>query len=62
MFLGEMLMGMDLEGDEPGEVSKCILAVWIAYGVGRSMYMLYTQFSGFVGRKRINRIVVFASD
>ena len=45
-------MGMDLEGDEPGEVSKCILAVWIAYGVGRSMYMLYTQFSGFVGRKQ----------
>ena len=53
MFLGEMLMGMDLEGEEPGEVSKCRLAVWIAYGVGRCMYMLYTQFSGFVGREQI---------
>ena len=53
MFLGEMLMGMDLEGEEPGEVSKCILTVWIAYGVGRCMNMLYTQFSGFVGREQI---------
>jgi hypothetical protein len=52
MVLGEMLMGMDLEGDEPGEVSKCILVVLIAYGVGRCMYMIYTQFSGFVGRKQ----------
>lgn len=39
MFLGEMLMGIDLDGDEPGEVSKCILNSWVAYGVGRCMYI-----------------------
>jgi hypothetical protein len=25
MVLGEMLMGIDLEGEEPGEASKCML-------------------------------------
>jgi hypothetical protein len=25
MVLGEMLMGMDLEGEEPGEASKCMV-------------------------------------
>jgi hypothetical protein len=36
MFLGEMLMGSDLDGEEPGEDSKCmVVRVNIAYGVGR---------------------------
>jgi hypothetical protein len=39
MFLGEMLIGIDLDGDEPGEVSKCMLDIWVAYGVGRCMYI-----------------------
>lgn len=26
LFLGEMLMGMDFEGDEAGDGSKCIVA------------------------------------
>lgn len=38
MFLGEMLIGIDLEGDEPGEVSKCIV-----YSVrGGSSECIYT--------------------
>lgn len=27
IFLGEILMGIDFDGDEPGEASKCILQV-----------------------------------
>lgn len=34
MFLGEMLMGIDLEGDEPGEVSKCMVKVALGVGPG----------------------------
>jgi hypothetical protein len=52
MVLGEMLMAMDLEGEEPGEASKCmvevvkveevvevevaVMVVMVAYGVGRT--------------------------
>jgi hypothetical protein len=36
ILLDEMLMGIDLEGDEPGEVSKCIVAV---YRVGLVVYI-----------------------
>lgn len=39
MFLREILMGIDLDGDEPGEVSKCMLCNRVAYGVGRCMYI-----------------------
>lgn len=36
MFLGEILVGIDLEGDEPGEDSKCIAnSVW----GGSSLYI-----------------------
>jgi hypothetical protein len=31
ILLGEILIGIDLDGDEPGDDSKCILVV---YGVG----------------------------
>ena len=59
MFLGEMLMGIDLEGDEPGEASKCILLdVWIAYVVGRCMYIHNVRALSAVNS--FNRIVVFA--
>jgi hypothetical protein len=27
LFLGEMLIGIDLEGEEPGDDSKCIVYV-----------------------------------
>jgi hypothetical protein len=29
MFLGEMLIGIDLEGEEPGDDSKCILILCV---------------------------------
>ena len=51
MFLGEMLMGIDLDGEEPGDDSKCMLIYWIAYGVGLCYVCIYTR-SGFVGRKQ----------
>jgi hypothetical protein len=44
-LLGEMLMGMLLDGDEPGDDSKCILEFgsrsgWqIVYGVGLLLYV-----------------------
>ncbi len=50
MFLGEMLMGIDLDGDEPGEASKCMLDI-LGSVRGGSVYV-YTQRSGFVGRKQ----------
>lgn len=46
MVLGEMVMGMDLEGEEPGDDSKCI--VEIAYGVG--LVCIYTL-AGTFGRE-----------
>lgn len=49
MFLGEMLMGMDLEGDEPGEVSKCIVCEWCTGWVS-SVYV-YSTLAGTVGRE-----------
>lgn len=33
MFLGEMLMGMDLEGEEPGDDSKCMVVVVVVVDV-----------------------------
>ena len=51
MFLGEILIGIDLEGEEPGEVSKCIV-----YSVrGGSSVCIYTL-AGTFGRE------VFCSD
>jgi hypothetical protein len=38
ILLGEILIGIDLEGDEPGDDSKCILVV---YGVG--LMCIYTR-------------------
>lgn len=54
MFLGEMLMGIDLEGDEPGEVSKCMVKV----GSGWVLVCIYTTRGGsavkrFLLRKRV---------
>lgn len=40
---GEILIGIDLDGDELGEVSKCIL-MCIVYGVGLVVYV-YTPSS-----------------
>jgi hypothetical protein len=60
MFLGEMLMGMDLDGDEPGDVSKCMLDNWVAYGVGRCMYIHNCRALSAVAN--FARIVVFALD
>jgi hypothetical protein len=56
ILLGEILMGMDLEGDEPGDDSKCILVV---YGVGLVLYVyVYTTregTTGVLGRKGFAR-------
>lgn len=68
MFLGEMLMGIDLDGEElgeePGEDSKCMVVrvntdVTIAYGVGRCC--IYTL-AGTFGTTRLQCVfVVFSS-
>lgn len=59
MFLGEMLMGMDLDGDEPGDVSKCMVGFfWVAYGVGRCMYIHNCRALSAVNS--FARMVVFA--
>lgn len=73
MFLGEMLIGIDLDGEEdgeePGEDSKCMvvrvlvvrvnIGMCIAYGVGR--YCIYTL-AGTFGTTRLQCVfVVFSS-
>jgi hypothetical protein len=58
ILLGEMLMGMDLEGDEPGDDSKCIFGSWVVYGVGLVVYVyVYTRqaTTGVLGRKGFAR-------
>lgn len=55
---GEILIGIDLDGDEPGEVSKCILVV---YGVGQDVYVYTAQLRALSAGKAFGRIhVVFA--
>jgi hypothetical protein len=49
MFRGEILIGIDLEGEEPGDDSKCILGIAvIAYRVGLSVYTLLRALSAVV--------------
>jgi hypothetical protein len=36
ILLGDMLIGIDFEGDEPGDDSKCMMVV---YGVGLLVYI-----------------------
>jgi hypothetical protein len=47
---GEIVIGIDLDGDDPGEVSKCIL-MCIVYGVGLVCMYIHSAATGVVGRK-----------
>lgn len=58
MFLDEILMGIDLDGDEPGDVSKCMLDIRVARGVGRCMYI--HSYRALSAVNSFARIVVFA--
>lgn len=49
IFLGEILIGIDLEGDEPGDDSKYI--VLSSVGGGSCCVCIYTTGAGFLGRE-----------
>jgi hypothetical protein len=53
MFLGEMLMGSDLDGEEPGDDSKCILVVNVNADSVRGGSLLYIRTCGHFRRYKI---------
>lgn len=57
IFLGEMLMGIDLEGDEPGDDSKYILVGSVVGG--SACVCIYTTGAGVLGREGVAREVFF---
>lgn len=56
MFLGEMLIGIDLEGEEPGDDSKCIM---YSVGGGSCVYTHLREISAVESSSRHGGFSVF---